>query len=214
MIEANARKKIAMLIERAQRLVGTPQGLRNEEWVASTATWLAETENVVALAVSDYLHPYRKHISLALGYGPYEKRLRTTASMLEALVTDSDGGLLTGLLNKVRTETFDNFLDHAVEYRKKKYKNQAGVIAGVVFEDTIRKIYSDKIGPHSGKPLEELINGLAKQDIISEQQSKQAKVAAHVRTKATHALWDEFDLEGVDTTIGLTRTLLHKHMGG
>ena len=97
MIEANVRKKIAMLGERAQRLVRTPQGLRNEEWVASAAIWLAEAENVAALAVSDYLNPYRKHISLALGYGSSEKRLRKTASMLEALVTDSVGGLLTGL---------------------------------------------------------------------------------------------------------------------
>jgi hypothetical protein len=59
-----------------------------------------------------------------------------------------------------------------------------------------------------------LINLLAKENVISGQQSKQAKVASHVRTKATHALWDEFDREGVADTIKITRLLLQEHLGG
>jgi hypothetical protein len=40
------------------------------------------------------------------------------------------------------------------------------------------------------------------------------KVAAHVRTKATHAQWDEFNLEGVEATIQITKTFLREHLGG
>ena len=57
--------------------------------------------------------------------------------------------------------------------------------------------HRDKIADDKGQPLEDIINTLAKQSVITGQQSKQAKVAAHVRTKATHAQWDEFNLEGV-----------------
>ena len=92
---------------------------------------------------------------------------------------------------------------------------EAGVIAGVVFEDTIRRIYRDKItDDDKGQKLEELINTLAKQNVITGQQSKQAKVAAHVRTKATHALWDEFDRAGVEATIQITKRFLREHLGG
>ena len=64
------------------------------------------------------------------------------------------------------------------------------MIAGVVFEDAIRRIYRNKIADDDkGKELEELINALARKGVITGQQSKQAKVAAHVRSKATHALW-------------------------
>jgi len=88
-------------------------------------------------------------------------------------------------------------------------------IAGVVFEDTIRRIYRDKItDDDKGKQIEDLINALARQSVITGQQSKQAKVAAHVRAKATHALWDEFDLAGVEATIQITKCFLREHLGG
>jgi hypothetical protein len=61
---------------------------------------------------------------------------------------------------------------------------------------------------------EDLINALSKQNIITAQQSKQAKVGSHVRTKATHAQWDEFDLAGVENTIQITKLFLREHMGG
>ena len=89
---------------------------------------------------------------------------------------------------------------------------EAGVIAGVVFEDTIRRIYRNKIADDKGKSLEDIINALAKQSVITGQQSKQAKVAAHVRTKATQ--WDEFDIAGVQDTIQITRRFLSNHLGG
>jgi hypothetical protein len=98
-------------------------------------------------------------------------------------------------------EAFDDFLDHATDYLKRKMKNEAGTIAGAVFEDTTRRIYRDTIGDDEGKQLEYLINQLAKSGVITGLQSKQAKVASHVKTKATHAQWDEFDLDGVGHTI-------------
>jgi hypothetical protein len=52
------------------------------------------------------------------------------------------------------------------------------------------------------------------QAYLAGQQRKQAKVAAHVRTKATHARWDEFDTVGVRATIELTRQFLAGHLGG
>jgi len=53
---------------------------------------------------------------------------------------DIDRGLLGDLGNKIRAETFDDFLDHAEDYLKRNLKNEAGTIGGVVFEDTIRRV--------------------------------------------------------------------------
>ena len=84
----------------------------------------------------------------------------------------------------------------------------------MVFEDTVRRIYRNKLGEDNGRPLEDLINGLAREEVITGQQSKQAKVGSHVRTKATHAQWEEFDMAGVEATIQFTKTLLRDHLGG
>jgi hypothetical protein len=114
----------------------------------------------------------------------------------------------------VRAETFDDFLDYADAYREEGQKQPAGVLAGVVFEDTIRRICRDKNITDKDGDLEQLINALTRQNVITGQQSKQAKLAAHVRAKATHALWDEYDLDGVAAAIQLTKTLLREHLGG
>jgi hypothetical protein len=114
-------------------------------------------------------------------------------------------GLLTTLSNRVRAEIFDDFLDHAQLYLKDSRKQEAGVIAGVVFEDTIRRICRDKGIDDKDQKLEYLINALTKQGVITGLQSKQAKVGSHVRTKATHARWDEFDLQSVTQTIQITK---------
>ena len=44
---------------------------------------------------------------------------------------------------------------------------------------------------------------LTKSEVITEEQAKQARVAAHVRTKATHADWDEFTMQGVQDHQGV-----------
>jgi len=130
------------------------------------------------------------------------------------LLRDIDAGLLNNFANKIRAETFDEFLEHAEWYHAHDRKNEAGVLAGVVFEDTVRRICRDQAIDEKGEKLEELINQLAKKDVITGQQSKQAKVAAHVRTKATHAQWDEFDLDGVASAIKITRIFLAEQLGG
>jgi hypothetical protein len=62
--------------------------------------------------------------------------------------------------------------------------------------------------------VREFAFSLASEDVIAGQQSKQAKVGSHVRTKATHAQWDEFDLKAVEDTIQITKLFLREHLGG
>jgi hypothetical protein len=132
--------------------------------------------------------------------------------LLNYLLTDIEQGLLGSIVDRVRAETFDDFLDHAESYYKDGRKNEAGVIAGVVFEDTIRKICDKNKIPQKGLKLDELINSLAKVEIISQTKAKRARAAAHVRTKATHAQWDEFALEDVKATIDFTRELISQKL--
>jgi len=119
--------------------------------------------------------------------------------------------LIVSFGNKVRAETFDDFLDYAETYCQAGEKQAGGVLAGVVFEDTIRRMCREQNIPDRGQDLDQLIIALGRRSLITGQQSKQARVAAHVRNKATHALWDEYELDGAAATIELTRTFLREH---
>jgi hypothetical protein len=212
-INDNVRRKIQDLIVRAPALSGFG-GIRDDQHMAQCSAWITEALNAVSYAIPSPQNAYRVRLE-----GDKQQyvvgRLATAAETLRSLLLDIDAGLLGDLGNQVRAETFDNFLDHGQVYLDADQKMEAGVIAGVVFEDTIRRIYRDKIADDDkGKNLEGLINALARNGVITGQQSKQAKVAAHVRNQATHALWDEFNIDGVRDTIQVTRRFLADHLGG
>jgi hypothetical protein len=217
MIEENIRRKIQDLIGRAASITASGSGMaRNTREISQCQGWIAETLNVIELAIPLPQNAYRRQMERVAQHhgGGMVQCVASMAQILRALLPDMDAGLLGDLGNRIRAEVFDDFLDHAELYRREGRKNESGVIAGVVFEDAIRRIYRNKIGDDKGQKLEDVINALAKQGTITGQQSKQAKVGAHVRTKATHAQWDEFTLEGVENTIQITRVLLGEHLGG
>jgi hypothetical protein len=216
MIEQRIRQKIEDLILRSKAFPPRPAGVaRNSQEVAQCRRWLTEAINVTELAIPQPSNAYRRRIETdAKGSNGIVGAVQIVAAIFEALLPDIDAGLLGNLSDKITANVFDDFFDHAAAYLKRDRKMEAGVISGVVFEDTVRRIYREKIGDDKGQKLEDLINALAKEDVITGQQSKQAKVASHVRTKATHAQWDEFDLQGVADTIQVTKLLLAEHLGG
>jgi len=132
--------------------------------------------------------------------------------MLKLLLQDIDRGLLASIEDQTRASVFDDFLDHAKEYIRNNIKNEAGVIAGVVFENTLRTICRNSDIEEKDQKLDFLINQLVKLGILTQVKAKRARVAAHVRTKATHAQWDEFEMEDVNTTIRFTEELILKYL--
>jgi hypothetical protein len=209
MIEKKLRDKIAQLIACADAYAEAAN--QTERGVANATAWVTEALNVVQLAVPDRFQPYRQQIELAV-YATVSQKVLTIAATLRSLLADVDLGLVSTLANTIRAEAFDNFLDHAVEYQKRKRKNEAGVIAAGVFEDTMRKIYADKIDKFSRPDLEQVIIVLTKKEVITVEQEKQARVAQLVRNKAAHADWDGFTMQGVDDTIKITKALIEAHL--
>jgi len=177
--------------------------------------WIASALHIIELITSNktndyYLHS-KKIADKEYGY-IINQQVGELTYLLEYLKNDIKEGLLTSIAERARAETFDNFLDHAQKYYDNNQKNESGVISGVVFEDTIRRICAKNSIPENGIKLDKLINDLSAANIISQVKAKRARVAAHVRTKATHAQWDEFDLAEVEETIKITREFIEKYL--
>jgi len=172
--------------------------------------WMASAENIVQLVCPNPDNAYRKKVNeITRPSGlMIPSRVGEFTDLFNYLLVDIEQGLLSSVVDRVRAEAFDDFLDHAELYYKDGRKSEAGVIAGVVFEDTIRKICDKNTIAQKGLKLDDLISSLAKGDVISQTKAKRARAAAHIRTKATHAQWDEFALEDVKATIDFTRELI------
>lgn len=216
-IEEKVRRKFEELLNTGDQLKhGDDYGqVRGETHRQDCIGWLASAQNIVHLVVTNPGDPYRASVDKVCSY---KRGLRVQESVgevsviLRLLLHDIDSGLLASIENQTRAFVFDDFLDHAKEYAKNKLSKEAGVIAGVVFEDTLRSICRNKGIAEKSNKLDSLIDELVKEGILTQLKAKRAKVAAHVRTKATHAQWDEFDLEDVNTTIDFTEELILKHL--
>jgi hypothetical protein len=177
------------------------------------AGWIGAARNITQLILPDEKAIYRKHIEeIAIKEHGWtiNQAVGQITELLKNLLIDMQGGLLSSIVNQTRAEVFDDFLDHAKAYHSEGHKNESGVIAGVVFEDTLRRICKNNDIDETGKKLDALISELSKDGILTAVMAKRARVSGHVRTKATHAQWDEFDLDDVDATIKFTDELIQK----
>ena len=212
-VEDKVRARLVDLITQSQSL---SKGNENGQCVddtqrATCSSWITAAQNAVHLVFTSSTAPYRfKADRIAASNHGYiiHESVGELASVLRNLLVDSVAGLLASVANQARAETFDDFLDHAEAYFRDKRKNESGVVAGVVFEDTLRQICR-KVGiPEKGLKLDGLISDLTNLGHLTAIKAKRARAAAHVRTKASHAQWDEFELEDVKATIEFTREII------
>jgi hypothetical protein len=185
--------------------------IHSEEHRQQCAGRLASASNLVQRLCPNPDSAYRvqvhKVIADGIHYGA-NNQVGEIAAILRALLTDFQHGLLTSIADRARAETFDDFLDHAGEYSKENRPKESGIIVGVVFEDSVRRACRKHNILEKGVQLDDLISSLVKIDVLSATKAKRARAAAHVRTKATHAQWDEFDLDDVRAAIEFTRKFI------
>jgi len=179
------------------------------------SAWLVSAQNVVCLVCESPTAPYRvkaDRLATAQHGWRINDAVGEMASILRSLLTDADVGLLSSVADRARAKTFDDFLDHGEAYVNEGRKNESGVIAGVVFEDSLRQVCR-KVGiPDKDVKLDKLISDLSEKGELTGIQAKRARAAAGVRTKATHAQWDEVNIEDVRATIVFTRELIESKL--
>lgn len=211
-IDERVRKRATELIERGYELAGWnidvfPSG-HDRQILHECEGWIASARNLIETVHPGPNSAYSRQASvLAVGLDK-QVQVGGLLHVLRHLIDDVDAGVVARVVDAARAEVFDDFLDQASELLKRNRWQQAGVIAGVVFEDTVRRTCDRLSIPQKGVDLEQLIATLNKREVINDIKAKRARTAAGVRTKATHAQWGEFSGSDVDETIRLTRELI------
>ncbi len=177
--------------------------------------WMTSAQNAVHLVCPMPADVYRKKTdaltSKDWGYMSHEGAA-ALSSVLVNLLRDVDAGCLGSIVDKARAEAFNDFLDHAQAYLDTGRKNESGSIAGIVFEDSLRRVCGKHQIAQKDVKVDLLITALTNSGVISQTKAKRARAAAHVRTKATHAQWDEFDISDVQATIEFIREFNDHHL--
>ena len=211
-LEQKIRRKLEELIASSETLkTGNLYGqILEPQHGHSCRGWLASAQNLVHL-VLEASNPYRNYVDQICSNDRgfvIHKSVGDVASILESLLSDIENGLISSIEDQTKAIVFDDFLDHAKEYVNRNSKNESGVISGVVFEDTLRTICRNHGIEEKGNQLDYLISELSRIGVLNQLKAKRARVAAHVRTKATHAQWNEFDMSDVKSVIEFTENLI------
>lgn len=218
-IEEAVKKRIVELLSETAWLTqfeddGT---FSDEQWHRCSA-WLVSAQHIIQLVCAEIQTPYLARANSIAEQQDHGRVIYLSvdemAALLRTLLEDANAGLLSSVADRARAETFDDFLDHADRYLADQRKNESGVIAGVVFEDTLRRICRRLDITEKGIKLDTLISELSSRGEFSTVKAKRARVAAHVRTKASHAQWDEFESSDVQATIEFTRELVSSKLDG
>lgn len=215
-------ERFKQLIQAGQQLVARlprdehgPKHWVPEDEQPEYNAWLASAANlfrVVAGGGNYYFDASERLINHEhMSSGIPQLVLRKMLGLLTAAHEDWTKGLLRKIEYLVAAATFDDFLDHASEYHRSNKKMEAGVLAGAVLEDTIRKIAARAGVPASGT-LDPTIDELARVGVFNSVRAKRVKGYAAVRNSALHARWDEFEIRDVGELIAGTRSLIEEHL--
>lgn len=212
-VEESVISRINELLTRAEvlRLGTTFEQVKSDRHRQECSGWLASAQNAISLVSPNPQAPFRIRADAVVGRGAHNQAHQQVGEVMEilrALLVDVDAGLLRSVSDRASAEVFDDFLDHGASYLKDGNKNEAGVISGVVFEDSLRRVCRKHGIAEKDVPLDTLISSLTKEGVMTATKAKRARAAAGVRTKATHAQWDEFDIDDVRATIDFARELI------
>lgn len=217
-------QRIDILLQRGHQLSSRRQNDGDygpKYWVQSdlisdAQAWMTSSANLVSL-VSFPGSYFREELGRITGSSELAKGapwalIQKMQGLLSALKDEANHGLLHRLEDLVVATAFDDFLDHADAFHRANKAREAGVLAAIVLEDTIKRIATKNNVNGAGLTLEPLIDALVKAGVFTPVKAKRVKAYAGVRNPALHAEWDKFDIRDAGELISGTREIIENFL--
>ena len=164
------------------------------EWTVKARSLLSKACGVD----SEYYKEFSENDSTK-AYGTYLGTLECLKAIFLAAKEDYEGGYLRTTRSLIQAEVFDSELEQATGLLKVGYKSPAAVVAGVVLETSLREL-CDQQGIAHGK-LDKMNSDLAKAGTYNKLQQKRITALADIRNSAAHGTQNEFSEQDVEDMI-------------
>lgn len=188
----------------------------DSQYVPEIQSWVLSVTNLVTLVTNAESHYFKKCMKITesddlLNGVPFNV-VQNLTGLLNSLKQEISLGFLNKIEYMVFATAFDDFLDHAETFHKGGKLMESGVLASIVFEDTVRKICDKHHIHQTGVSMEELIDLLSRKEIITPVKAKRYKGLAGIRNQALHAQWNELDLKDIGGLIKGTKEVIETHL--
>jgi hypothetical protein len=210
-LDTKIQTEVIDLANSGSSLLRTIQSLSNTidgENLIAVTTWVTRLGQLIRRLYgekSQHFESYSTALSTNYFYNlhsEWNSHFSQMVGVARAIKHDLDNGLLVHFKALVQADVFADFLEMGEYLLQEGYKDAAAVIIGSVLEDGLRKIAEANGIPltqTSGKPMtiEPLNVELAKQEVYSKLVQKQITSWAHIRNKAAHGEFGEYNKEQV-----------------
>lgn len=225
-LDDRIKTEVETLVQKGQAMLRKAQGLSRAmegDELADVASWVTRLGQIIRRLYGENSQHFETY-STALAtnnfynlHSNWNAQLSQVVGVAKAIEHDLASGLLTDFKSIVQADIFADFLEMGEYLLQEGYKDAAAVIIGSVLEDGLRKL-SERHGlpetNESGKPLtiDPLNNQLSKQDIYSKLTQKQITSWAHIRNKAAHGEFGEYNREQVQMMLLFVQSFASEHL--
>lgn len=225
-LDSRVEKEVTSLIEIGGRILRKIQTLSNSMSggeLAEVTSWVTRLGQLIRRLYgenSQHFEAYTSALATTNFYSLHREWNAHFAQMFglaQTIKHDIDSGLLVHFKALVQADIFSDFLEMGEYLLKEGYKDAAAVIIGSVLENSLRKLAemnSVASFGESGKPLtiDPLNAELSKQNVYSKLVQKQVTSWAHIRNKAAHGEYDEYNKEQVQMMLMFVENFAAEHL--
>ena len=218
--------EIDSLVEAGTRLhqrASTSSNRIGGDELAEVAAWVTRLGQLIRNLYgedSQHFDSYSRALSTNNFYilhSDYYEHFTQMLGVANAIKHDVSNDLLVNIKSMAQAEVFADFLEMGEYLLNEGYKDAAAVIIGSVLEDGLRKLCERASLPligSSGKPLtiDPLNAQLAKAGVYSTLVQKQVTSWAHIRNRAAHGKYDEYNTEQVQMMLLFVQSFAGEHL--
>ena len=225
-LDKRVEAEVKSLVETGARILKHAQSLRSSmagEELAEVTTWVTRIGQLIRRLYGEKSQHFQSYSSaLATNdfynlHSNWNAHLSQMVGVAKTIEHDLAAGLLSDFKALVQADVFADFLEMGEYILNEGYKDAAAVIIGSVLENGLRKL-SERNGlpltADSGKPLtiEPLNTALAGKGVYSKLVQKQITSWAHIRNKAAHGEFGEYNKEQVQMMLMFVQNFSSEHL--
>ena len=206
-----------------RQAINSPSGLKGHE-ISIASSWVTRLGHLIRNLYGIQSQHYESYDSALKTnnfynlHSSYIAHFSQMVGVVKASKHDVDNGLLINFKTLIQADIFADFLEMGEYLLIGGYKDAAAVIIGTVLEDGLRKLAEKNKIPTTndiGKPLsiDPLNNELAKNEIYTKLIQKQITSWAHVRNKAAHGEFGEYNKDQVQMMLLFVQSFTSDYLG-
>ena len=225
-IDESVSKEINSLIEIGETIIQkasrSDSGFQGND-VAIVSSWVTRIGQLIRKLYgesSQHYENYKRSISINNFYVIHSNwygHISEVQGIALTIKHDIENDLLGSIKGLLQADIFTDFLEIGEHLLHEGYKDAAAVTIGAVLEDGLRKLCiknNIKTTKSNGAPLtiEPLNSELAKREIYSKLVQKQITSWAHIRNKAAHGEYGEYDKAQVEMMLMFVHSFAEQHL--